>query len=124
MRQEYDFSMLNGDFYRIIEQEDLHFKVQVNADHKIYQGHFPEYPITPGACLLQMTQELLSIVKGRKMHLQSVTNLKFVAVHTPDQPIMVDYKALGNEKYQVTIYDSTTIYAKMSEQYLCANTDV
>ena len=116
--------MLNGDFYRIIEQTDLHFKVQMNAGHRIYKGHFPAQPITPGACLLQMTEELFSIAKGRKMQLCSVTNLKFVATHTSEKPIMVDFKDLGNEKYQVTIYDSMTIYAKMSEQYMCADSDV
>ncbi len=116
--------MLNGDFYKILEQDGLHFVVQLNAAHKIYKGHFPEQPVTPGACLLQMTQELLSLATGKKMQLASVTNLKFVAPHTPDKLISVDFKNVGNDKYQITIYDSTTVYAKMSEQYMCTDSDV
>lgn len=123
--------MLNGDFYEIAEQPQaghmhtpLHFAVRMNAAHAIYKGHFPEQPVTPGACLLQMTQELLSLVAGKKMRLVSVTNLKFVAPHTPENPVCVDFKETGENKYQVTIYDATTVYAKMSEQYMCTDSNV
>ena len=112
------------DFYHIIAQDGLHFEVQTNAAHPIYKGHFPEQPVTPGACLLQMTQELLGLATGKKMRLARVTNLKFVAAHTPDKPIEVDYKDLENNKYQVTIYDSTTVYAKMSAEYMCPDSNV
>ena len=115
---------LTNDFFHIISREDLHFVVQLNARHPIYKGHFPSQPVTPGACLMQMTEELLSLAKGQRMQIREVTNLKFVALHTPDKPIEVDFKDLGNDKYQITIYDSQTVYAKMSQQYMCADSDL
>ncbi len=116
--------ILKDRFYSILAGEGLHFTIKTNADHAVYKGHFPERPITPGACLLQITQELLSYAKGKPMQLQGVKNLKFVAIHTPDKVVNVDFKDLGNEKYQVTIYDPTTVYVKMSGQYMCVNPDL
>ena len=116
--------MLHGAFYKVISQADLHFTVQFNPSHPIYSGHFPEQAITPGACLMQMTEELLTMVLGRKMQIREVTNLKFVAVHTPEKTIEVEFKPLGNDKYNITIYDAQTVYAKMSQQYMCTHTDL
>ena len=116
--------MLNGDLYTVLSQSDLYFVVQFNASHLIYKGHFPDQPITPGACLMQMTEELLSSALKRHMQVCEVTNLKFVMPHTPDKPLEVDFTPLGNDKYAITIYDSQTIYAKMSQQYMCADSDV
>ena len=113
-----------NDFYHIVSREGLHFSVQTNATHPIYKGHFPSQPVTPGACLLQMAQELLGLAFGRQMRLVRLTNLKFTAIHTPDKPIEVDMKEVGNNKYQIAIYDSTTVYAKMSAEYMCADSNV
>ena len=115
---------MTKDFYHIISREDWRFSIQLNAEHPIYKGHFPEQPITPGACLMQITEELLSLAKGKRMQIREVSNLKFVALHTPDKPIEVAFKDLGNDKYQITIYDSQTVYAKMSQQYMCPDSDV
>lgn len=116
--------MLNGNLYTILSQSNLHFVVQFNAAHPIYKGHFPQQPITPGACLMQMTEELLSLALKQNMQIREVTNLKFVAPHTPDKQLEVDFKPLDTNKYQISIYDSQTVYAKMSQQYMCANSDV
>ena len=116
--------MLNGDLYTIVSQTGMRFEVQFNAAHPIYKGHFPEQAITPGACLMQMTEELLSLAKGKQMRISEVSNLKFVAMHTPDKTIEVEFKTQENDSYQITIYDSQTVYAKMSQQYMCADSDV
>lgn len=105
--------VLKDDFYHITKQDGRHFEVTMNASHAIYSGHFPGRPITPGACLLQMTQELLSLAEGQPIRLAGVKNLKFVALHTPDKPVCVDFTEKGNGEFQVVIADSETIYAKM-----------
>ena len=116
--------MLNGAFYKVISQAELHFTVQFNPSHPIYSGHFPAQPITPGACLMQMTEELLTMALGKRMQIREVTNLKFVAVHTPDKPLEVEFIPLENDKYTITMFDAKTVYAKLSQQYMCTDTDL
>ena len=45
--------MLIEDFYYVKKKESLEdggflYEVSLNTKHKVYQGHFPEKPITPG----------------------------------------------------------------------------
>ena len=58
-------------------------QVRLNADHLIYQAHFPGNPITPGVCIVQMVGELLSERLGRQLSLGRIVNLKFVAPISP-----------------------------------------
>lgn len=48
--------MLLNDFYKLKEQTesngDWSFKVELNPNHSIYTGHFPNQPIVPGVCNL------------------------------------------------------------------------
>ena len=54
--------ILKNDFYHIAQASvDLPratYEIALNAQHFIYQAHFPGEPITPGVCILQMACEL------------------------------------------------------------------
>ena len=51
-------------FYTEISSTDLSSEnkftaiVELNPEHKIYKGHFPEIPVAPGVTLIQMLQEI------------------------------------------------------------------
>jgi len=55
----------------------------LNATHPIFKGHFPDQPVVPGACELQMVQELLSHALGNEYRLLKADQLKFL---TPIDP--------------------------------------
>lgn len=63
------------------------FQIRLNASHKIFEAHFPGMPILPGACIVQMVAELVSLWLGRQQTLQIVrmSNLKFLSVISPDE---------------------------------------
>ncbi|MGN1248330.1 MAG: hypothetical protein ACI4UO_07050 [Paludibacteraceae bacterium] len=56
--------MLN--YYHIlssdITSEEGMFRVALNADCEVYQGHFPGEPVCPGVCNIQMIKECAEIV--------------------------------------------------------------
>ncbi|MDY2942781.1 MAG: hypothetical protein SOT07_03685 [Paludibacteraceae bacterium] len=56
--------MLN--YYHILSSEITTdagvFRVALNADCEVYQGHFPGEPISPGVCNIQMIKECAEIV--------------------------------------------------------------
>ena len=66
------------------EEEDVTFRLHLNAEHVIYRAHFPGEPITPGVCLLQMGVELLSDVVGSGLEMDTVKNVKFLSVLRPE----------------------------------------
>lgn len=65
-------------------QEDVTYQLHLNAEHVIYQAHFPGEPITPGVCLLQMGVELLSDAAGSELEIDTVKNVKFLSVLHPE----------------------------------------
>ncbi|MBQ0006531.1 MAG: hydroxymyristoyl-ACP dehydratase [Alistipes sp.] len=70
------------------------YGIHLNPEHVIYSVHFPGEPITPGACILQMAIELLSLSSDRKLEPSIVDNVKFLSPLTPDiQGITVRIKS-------------------------------
>ena len=80
---------LNGDLFRIesrmegLPQGQSGFNIILNPDHLIYKAHFPGQPVTPGVCILQMLQELLSIEEGKQLFIKNIKNAKFISMMSP-----------------------------------------
>ena len=80
---------LNGDLFRIesrmegLPQGQSGFNIILNPDHLIYKAHFPGQPVTPGVCILQMLQELLSIEIGKQLFIKNIKNAKFISMMSP-----------------------------------------
>jgi len=77
-----------NDFYRCISQtsneKSTIVLVQLNANHEVYKGHFPEKPVAPGAALTQMvTDEVLKL--SREKCILTFKQIKFLAVIDPNK---------------------------------------
>ena len=94
--------------------------LRCNPEHLIYQAHFPDNPITPGACLLQIAGELLQRKLGRPLFLKSSKNVKYLNVLIPaeDKEVRFVFSNLAETetecKAQVVIADEAQVYTKMS----------
>ncbi len=88
--------------YKIIEisDEKLIAKITLNKDHKVYKGHFPEMPITPGVCQVQMVKEILSLELKKNLKLITAKDIKFLSMINPmetsELDIEVKLKTLEN----------------------------
>ncbi len=80
---------LNGDLFKVesrmegLPQGQSGFNIILNPDHLIYKAHFPAQPVTPGVCILQMLQELLSIQVGKQLFIKNIKNAKFISMMSP-----------------------------------------
>lgn len=80
---------LNGDLFRIesrmegLPQGQSGFNIILNPDHLIYKAHFPGQPVTPGVCILQMLQELLSVEMDKQLFIKNIKNAKFISMMSP-----------------------------------------
>ena len=58
-------------------------RVHLRFPHPIFDGHFPGRPVLPGACLVQLVEELVASVAGAEMRLFRAGPVKFIAVIDP-----------------------------------------
>lgn len=62
----------------IVTEKGHRYDLELLADHPIFEGHFPDDPILPGVCLLQMAEELVQHCTGHPMALQRIRQAKFL----------------------------------------------
>lgn len=81
--------MLQGSFYDILQSDQDGYTIRFNASHPIFSGHFPERPIVPGACIVQIAEELASLIYNHPVRFAAIRDLKFRQPITPDQEITI-----------------------------------
>ena len=100
--------------------EAVRFQIRLNADSVIFKAHFPGEPIMPGACIVQMVQELYAVWTKREVEIAKIVNLKFLSVIKPDEVLDLDIAIkIKKEEYQqvhinADIVKDETTYTKMS----------
>ena len=103
--------MLEGVLYTVVSKEENSATVRLIPESPIYKAHFPEYPITPGVTLLQISLELM----GKK--LVGAKEIKFVAPVLPGDGIEVrfewEFKDENTVSVSILSMDGTQ-YARMS----------
>jgi 3-hydroxyacyl-[acyl-carrier-protein] dehydratase len=58
-------------------------RVHLRFPHPIFDGHFPGRPVLPGACLVQLVEELVASVAGAKVRLVRAGPVKFITMIDP-----------------------------------------
>jgi 3-hydroxyacyl-[acyl-carrier-protein] dehydratase len=85
--------MLLDDFFTINDKEysatEIWAELFINADHKIFEGHFPNQPVVPGVCMMQMIKEIVEHVISKQTNLIKAAEIKFLAVINPQQNNLV-----------------------------------
>jgi 3-hydroxyacyl-[acyl-carrier-protein] dehydratase len=114
--------MLRNDFFSFsapqIEGNTVRTTLELNAAHKIFEGHFPQHPIVPGVCMMQMVKEVVENVIGKETNLSIAHNIKFLTVIDPreNKTIQLDYKFTTAEEGKISIdaqlLNSTTVFFK------------
>lgn len=90
--------MLQETFYKIIseeQREDTHIvHAELNKNHAIYEGHFPDNPVVPGVCQTQIIKEVLETIAGMKLRMTLAAEIKYLAVINPrvDPDLVIELK--------------------------------
>ena len=117
----------------IVSGETYHFQICLLPECIIYRAHFPEEPITPGACLVGIVKELTAMLLSksdeygtdscREVSVANIRNLKFLVPIRPkpqgeDSLVDVDIKVteldVDGISIQGTLSSLEAIYTKMS----------
>ncbi len=81
MLNQIDFYALNN--FIIPETGKVQAEVGLNAAHAIFKGHFPDSPVLPGVCLIQISKEVLEKSLDATTQLVQSSQVKFLAVVDP-----------------------------------------
>ncbi|MBL1409725.1 hotdog family protein [Sphingobacterium faecale] len=116
--------MLLQDFYSVqtlkqLDEQKYSADITLNKDHAIFKGHFPDKPVTPGVCMMQIVKELSEQVLQRKLFMYKSSNVKFMALINPevnaDLRLELDFSGSDESDYKVknTTYFEDTVALKL-----------
>ena len=100
--------------------------LELNAMHKIFEGHFPGQPVVPGVCMMQMIKEILEISIGKETRLKKADYLKFLSVINPamnniaNADLKYTIEANGEINLTATLSNSTATCFKFRGMFIPA----
>jgi 3-hydroxyacyl-[acyl-carrier-protein] dehydratase len=118
--------ILLQDFFEIISQEETENKlntvIKLKPNHRIFEGHFPNRPIVPGVCILQMVKEILMQKMQRSLMMTEGSSIKYMNVIIPDKCdnilVSVTYThGLSSLTASIVISSDTIIFCKFQISY-------
>ena len=92
------------------------YRIVLHSDSAIYRAHFPGRPITPGACMIQIVEELArQYFADATLYVHSITNLKFLALLEPQHHPTVEVVLCGTpSQLRATFRDGSLLFARFT----------
>jgi 3-hydroxyacyl-[acyl-carrier-protein] dehydratase len=99
--------------------------VEVDIDNEILKGHFPDQPVVPGACMVQMVKEVLADVLHRPLRLTKADNIKFLSLIEPSAKSLqlnISYQLLDNDiKVSAALQSGDITFMKLQGVFVSAS---
>ena len=115
------------DFYTLssLEQQDAEnylCTIILNPQHPIFEGHFPNNPITPGVCMMQIIKNITEEITGKELFLEKTANVKFMALINPQQhPTLQLTLTIQQSNNEIQVKNTTsfgeTVALKLTNKY-------
>jgi 3-hydroxyacyl-[acyl-carrier-protein] dehydratase len=120
--------MLLKEFYSVNSLEknsEQRFTVllSINEKHEVFKGHFPENPVMPGVCMMQIIKELTEDILKTPLFMQNLSTVKFMALINPqvNPELKLELDVVetdeGLVKVKNTTYFNDTVALKLSSTY-------
>jgi 3-hydroxymyristoyl/3-hydroxydecanoyl-(acyl carrier protein) dehydratase len=77
--------------------------LDIAADHPAYAGHFPAFPVLPGAVLLDAVFAAIREARGVDITHWQIASAKFLKVVRPGDALCVEHEAPGASTIHFTI---------------------
>ncbi|MBC7827742.1 MAG: 3-hydroxyacyl-ACP dehydratase [Chitinophagaceae bacterium] len=114
--------MLQGNFYTILNNQaetgSVNLLLELNPDHHIFEGHFPQLPVVPGVCMMQMVKELVEDFTGQRLRLAKADHLKFLTIINPREnkllqvDIAINSRSTQGVQVTASFFHQATVFFK------------
>ena len=88
--------MFLNDLFSIVKltstTETISADIKIDSNHRVFEGHFPGSPVTPGVIQLQIVKEILEDCLQRKLTLKNMKTSKFLQVINPKETPVVHFE--------------------------------
>ncbi len=120
--------ILKDNFYTINELElvenKIHASIKIDSNHSIFEGHFPNNPITPGVVEMEIVKEIVFEGIQKTLKMSKMSNCKFLAILNPltssEVNVKIDVLEHENNRIRISaqILDQQTVYLKIGAEYI------
>ncbi|MEX2336690.1 MAG: hypothetical protein WD555_05410 [Fulvivirga sp.] len=66
----------------------------IDSQHEIFSGHFPQQPVLPGVCLLDMLKEMIREITTMPYRMIAADNIKYLKPLDPRQHAVIRFEIL------------------------------
>ena len=117
--------MLIENYYKINdivrEEGKTLFQISLSPDCKVYEGHFPGEPVSPGVCNIQMIKECAEQVVGKSLLLNNLQQCRLTTLVTPlvhpQVEVIISMEEKGDiYKLKATIGKGEEIYLELKAE--------
>ena len=102
--------------------DKLKARITIDGEHRLFEGHFPGFPVTPGVVLLEITRQILGKALGKDLMLSGAKDIKFTRPVIPAQHTEIDLemnidKADGEILVNAVFSGEDIIFTKIRGRY-------
>jgi 3-hydroxymyristoyl/3-hydroxydecanoyl-(acyl carrier protein) dehydratase len=81
----------------------MHSRLEVPGDHPAFAGHFPKFPVLPGAVLLDLALPIIERERGIDLSQWHIASVKFLDVVRPGDVLRLQHDACKGGSIRFTV---------------------
>jgi acyl-coenzyme A synthetase/AMP-(fatty) acid ligase len=81
----------------------MHGRLSIAADHPSFAGHFPGFPVLPGAVLLDEALQAIELARGLEATQWRIASVKFLGVVRPGEALSLEHQVTVHGSIRFTI---------------------
>lgn len=89
-------------------ESDIIYTIEINKDHPVFEGHFPDLPVAPGVLLVDMIRKITQQDLDCTLSLKEANNIKFL------KPVLPVEKNIFSLQLKITEEDLVKVVAVCS----------
>ena len=98
-------------------------RVRLNPDCRVYEGHFPGTPVSPGVCNIEMIRRCAEVVHGGELRILYIKQCRLTTMMSPFSHPNVDVSIDMQEK-EPGVYRLSASIGEGDMAYLTLKADV
>jgi 3-hydroxyacyl-[acyl-carrier-protein] dehydratase len=81
----------------------MHAALELSANHPAFAGHFPGFPVVPGAMLLDEMLRVIEQARGIDLRNWHIASAKFLSAVRPREVLSLEHETTATGSIQFTI---------------------
>lgn len=80
-----------------------HTAIEVSVDHPAFAGHFPRFPVLPGAVLVDELLQVFQRERGIDLTQWDIMSIKFLGAVRPGDALLLEHETPKNNLIRFTL---------------------